>query len=229
MARASIARRHGLPANARTHPDPAIRRAYRRAQAAERRARNPPQASTSTVCGVRIGGATCSGTLIFGTDQLGRVTSHCPSCARRRAGVCAECPKPVTGTVGRALRCAGCKRTRNNTLALDCYFRYHDANLEAGREKRRKERKRKYGHEEPLPREERGRRGGLVSGPRQFGAMPKVRLRKIASRGGRAAAPTLKRKGPEYFRALGKRGADARWGATGSRSSGPPSAQAARR
>lgn len=36
----------------------------------------------------------------------------CPSCERRRAGVCARCPRPVAGRVGFALYCddAECKR-----------------------------------------------------------------------------------------------------------------------
>ena len=49
--------------------------------------------------------AHCGARLEFRSDGLGRVVAHCPWCARRRAGLCRECPRPVAGTVGKALRC----------------------------------------------------------------------------------------------------------------------------
>lgn len=42
-------------------------------------------------------------------DALGRLTGACPSCARRRQGLCVACAEPVVGTVGRAKWCQPCR------------------------------------------------------------------------------------------------------------------------
>lgn len=42
----------------------------------------------------------------------GTFEEPCPCTDRRLAGVCQDCPSPVEGTIGRALRCACCKERR---------------------------------------------------------------------------------------------------------------------
>src|SRR4051812_37594755 len=54
--------------------------------------------------------AHCGGILEYSIDTVGRVVEKCPLCERRRAGICRDCPARVEGEVGKALRCARCKR-----------------------------------------------------------------------------------------------------------------------
>ncbi len=56
-------------------------------------------------CPIRI----CRGPLIDETDGTGRVALRCPRCERRLAGICRDCPAPVEGQLGKAVRCARCK------------------------------------------------------------------------------------------------------------------------
>lgn len=68
----------------------------------------------------RPGGRLCPGVLTFHTDTLGRVHWTCPRCARRHAGRCADCPCDVDGQVGKAERCARCRKrkaARDNALS----------------------------------------------------------------------------------------------------------------
>jgi hypothetical protein len=44
----------------------------------------------------------------------GRRVEVCAQCDRRRRGLCRDCPKPVYGMVGRAIRCAACAKRRHN-------------------------------------------------------------------------------------------------------------------
>ena len=50
----------------------------------------------------------CGDLLVAVQDSLGRVALACPRCGRRARGVCRDCPRPVAGTVGKAVRCAAC-------------------------------------------------------------------------------------------------------------------------
>lgn len=54
--------------------------------------------------------AHCRGVLDIRVLRGGRVETSCPQCDRRRAGICRDCPQPVYGTVGKAIRCASCAR-----------------------------------------------------------------------------------------------------------------------
>ncbi len=65
---------------------------------------------TRVTCGARLGQGECGGSLDILTDGSGGVTSSCRWCARRLAGLCRDCPAPVEGRVGSALRCAEHKR-----------------------------------------------------------------------------------------------------------------------
>lgn len=53
----------------------------------------------------------CGGFLEF-TSVAGKLVESCPRCDRRRAGICRDCPSPVEGYVGKAIRCASCKKRR---------------------------------------------------------------------------------------------------------------------
>lgn len=58
----------------------------------------------------------CGTVMVEIRDSIGRLSWRCPRCARRKAGLCADCPRPVTGVVGRAERCDDCRaaaRTRD--------------------------------------------------------------------------------------------------------------------
>ena len=62
-------------------------------------------------CAYRLGGRrTCRGLLEVVFDRLGRMGLVCPICERRKAGVCQDCPRPVEGRKGTALRCREHKR-----------------------------------------------------------------------------------------------------------------------
>lgn len=47
----------------------------------------------------------CRTLLVFATNGFGKLVASCPACDRRRAGVCADCPGQVEGTIGKAVRC----------------------------------------------------------------------------------------------------------------------------
>lgn len=59
------------------------------------------------------------------TGKLLEVVEQC-TCpeSRRLAGICRDCPRPVEGAVGRALRCAACKRA----AALEASRRWRERN-----------------------------------------------------------------------------------------------------
>lgn len=64
-------------------------------------------------CQRRAGRQVCGGTLRDLVDGLGRVVRSCERCARRKAGLCRDCPRPVEGRIGDALRCTRCKTAHN--------------------------------------------------------------------------------------------------------------------
>jgi hypothetical protein len=66
---------------------------------------------TSRTCQRRSGPGACGGVLETVTDMNGRTSTICPLCERRRAGICRDCPAPVEGHRGKALRCARHKET----------------------------------------------------------------------------------------------------------------------
>lgn len=106
------------------------KREYQRAYAARRRrAAWVEQARSSRTCPARIGRhGTCGAVLESRTDGAGALVISCPRCDRRRRGICRDCPAPVAGAIGKALRCAACKR-RANLDALERYQREHRAEL----------------------------------------------------------------------------------------------------
>lgn len=53
---------------------------------------------------------TCRAVYAVTTDGAGRVVGDCPRCARKRAGVCRDCPNRTAST--RHVRCTSCARAR---------------------------------------------------------------------------------------------------------------------
>lgn len=62
-----------------------------------------------TSCTHRSGRYAC-GALLDIRVVDGHLVERCPACERRKAGVCRDCPRPVAGMIGRALRCAACTK-----------------------------------------------------------------------------------------------------------------------
>ncbi|HET8772050.1 MAG TPA: hypothetical protein VFM71_13785 [Gemmatimonadaceae bacterium] len=96
------------------YPDPTpeqlARRAYARRHAAKCRAAKLAAANQhARTCTHREGPHGRCGGLLEDRVVNGRVVRSCPRCARRKAGICRDCPRPVYGQVGKALRCAACK------------------------------------------------------------------------------------------------------------------------
>lgn len=94
-----------------TRDDVTRRREAARRYAARRRAAALERANArSRTCQRRQGPGVCGGLLEDRVDRArGTVVRECPRCARRLAGLCRDCPRPVEGTRGRAIRCASCK------------------------------------------------------------------------------------------------------------------------
>lgn len=87
--------------------DATRRRQYGRRYAQARRDRELAERQrTSPKCPRRQGTGICGGTLEVDTDALGRTLLRCVRCVRRKSGICQDCPAPVAGHVGKALRCA---------------------------------------------------------------------------------------------------------------------------
>jgi hypothetical protein len=85
-------------------------RTYQREYARKRRAAKLAAVNASaTTCQRRQGRGRCGARLEEVMAPLGRVRVVCPACARRLAGVCRDCPRPVDGARGRAIRCAACR------------------------------------------------------------------------------------------------------------------------
>lgn len=61
-------------------------------------------------CPARHGSGRCGGILEHEVLRDGTTRTICPKCERRLAGICQDCPRPVEGRVGLALRCKDCKR-----------------------------------------------------------------------------------------------------------------------
>lgn len=91
------------------------RRSAARARARRLAARN----AQATHCQRRQGQGMCGARLETTVDrQRGVAVTRCPACARREAGVCRDCPRPVAGTRGIATRCEPCaKRARTEACA----------------------------------------------------------------------------------------------------------------
>lgn len=109
----------------------ADRRTYQRRYAARRQAERLARANLhATHCQRRHGPGVCGGTLTDRVDRaLGRVVRECPRCARRLAGICRDCPLPVYGQRGKAIRCAVCAKRAQDAAVQASKERHHEENL----------------------------------------------------------------------------------------------------
>lgn len=80
----------------------------------------------------------CGAALILGVDQSGRVTTRCPQCERREAGICRDCPRPVEGRRLSAIRCADCKRRASSKAQALYRERHRETVRERGAESKRR-------------------------------------------------------------------------------------------
>lgn len=87
----------------------------------------------SHVCPRRAGKYPCGGRLEVYTDHLGRTRVRCLLCERRKAGICRDCPAPVYGARGRALRC----RVHADQAVRESLARYAERNIEEVRARAR--------------------------------------------------------------------------------------------
>lgn len=86
------------------------RRVYMRDRARRRRAADLAERNKGRkTCAYRFGLARCGGALHFET-RAGVVTTSCHRCERRKRGICRDCSSRVSGVVGRAWYCDGCRR-----------------------------------------------------------------------------------------------------------------------
>lgn len=132
---------------------------------------------------------TCQGQVREVTDRLGRLFVVCDACARRKAGVCARCPRKVAGTIGYAKYCADCKAVvhRQRVAAYEERLREFDPQRHAAR--LTKERLRAWRKRGALTLEERTARrkaGGQKGAATRAATMSPERRREIARKAGLA-------------------------------------------
>lgn len=72
----------------------------------------------------------CALPLRSGTDGNGRAVVVCDGCARNAAGLCRDCPAPVSGL---AMRCQRCATRRTDQRRADRYVTRHADILEQKR------------------------------------------------------------------------------------------------
>ena len=120
-------------------------------------------------------------------DRLGRLGWDCAWCARRKAGVCRYCPRPVDGTPTKAYYCAECKVKAKRAYVM----KWQRNNLKKVAELARIRRWREKGLRPPREKmsySERGKIGGKVG-----------------------AAARLASIGPERAKAIARKALEARW------------------
>jgi hypothetical protein len=82
--------------------------------------------------GLKCGKRGCDGHLEADTDRIGRIVYQCAGCARKRRGLCQDCPSRVTG---KAWRCARCIEARRREQSSMFELRNREARLKAERER----------------------------------------------------------------------------------------------
>lgn len=88
---------------------------------------------TSTTCQRKQGAGSCGGLLETIVLEGGRTRIVCSRCERRKRGICQDCPRPVEGRVGTALRCAEHKQARKQEQVREYTARNHDDVLRRAR------------------------------------------------------------------------------------------------
>lgn len=139
----------------------------------------------------------CRAELELITDRLGRMQYVCRACERRRAGICARCPRPVDGERWKAKYCATC---RHEVHRAAC--RKWQKNLQVLRPSRWEDRltrermrqRRKRGYLEPEVRTEVLREAGRKAGKARAAALTPERRREIARKAGQTRWDRQRRK-----------------------------------
>lgn len=80
------------------------------------------------------GGGKCNTLLETHVGEFGRTIVTCPACERRKRGICRECPRPVAGQVGKAVRCTEHKELAKREQERACNERHAEAYREKYRE-----------------------------------------------------------------------------------------------
>ena len=132
---------------------------------------------------------TCQGQVREVTDRIGRLHVVCDACERRKAGICAKCPRKVYGTIGYAKYCAECKKINHRHKVRACQARVREFDPQKYEARLEKERLRAWRKRGALTPEERTAR--MQAGARKAAATRNARLsperkREIAQKAGRA-------------------------------------------
>lgn len=112
----------------------------------------------------------------FTTDGTGRTVQQPLPCGceeRKRAGICQDCPSPVEGAAGRALRCGPCKKKARSVYSR----RWRENHPEQARERDQRSNAQRRTPEGRARRRER---------ERKYRKKPEVRARILAQRRRRA-------------------------------------------
>lgn len=112
-----------------SHETPAEqKRRYQREYARRRRREHWTSAArASRVCPHRHGPGRCGALLVERTDGNGSLVIECPRCTRRLRGICRDCPRPVEGRIGSAVRCRECKEVARRAQVRASQERNRDA------------------------------------------------------------------------------------------------------
>ena len=127
----------------------------------------------------------CRAQMVERIDRLGRLSWACSWCARRKAGVCRHCPRPVDGVVTKAYYCAECKVKAKRAYVM----KWQRNNLKKVAELARKRRWKAKGQRPPREKmsyAERGKIGGKLGAAARMAAIGPERVREIALNAGRA-------------------------------------------
>lgn len=107
------------------------------------------------------GGKVCGTRMVERRTTFGRLDWDCPRCERRRLGLCADCPQPVDGKVGVALRCATCRKLAHREDKRRYMRRDPEHIDQLWREGSARQRARLRHGAPPMPLHESGRLGGI--------------------------------------------------------------------
>lgn len=123
----------------------------------------------------------CRGILSERIDRLGRITFVCDQCARRKRGVCRDCPRPVYGKVGTAFYCNECRVARRRVYVM----RWQKNNLAKVAEGQRRRRYKAMG--KPVPKRkmspsEAGKLGGPLAAAARLASLSPERIKEIAKK-----------------------------------------------
>lgn len=123
----------------------------------------------------------CRAQMVERVDRLGRLSWDCGWCARRKAGICRHCPRPVDGTVTKAYYCQPCKVKAKRAYVM----KWQRNNLKKVAELARIRWWRAKGRRPPrdkMTRSERGRIGGKLGAAARLASIGPERVKEIAAK-----------------------------------------------